>query len=1448
MVIMSKSKTISGKLLGLLLAIAAIIVLIPALSFDTAAAIDPPFSTLMADNYLYGDGWTWDGQTLHFYGSRSFDLNNITFNITSTKNGGAAVIDIASTISVSNSDPTLTFIDAEVPLKICGAGKIEAAGKSTLFMTTGSIEYAGGAIISNGDASIFDCDDLTITQGYIEAANSVFFAQSADIRNSDVVINGFKSRRNENLTVKIDRSYVETTTLLSGTSLYPLSTPTYTLVNSVLSSKATVDEFVESHSPLFESRENSVVYLPELENIGWLGTDALSKSDAKHHVSTGGYVFCNKVLTDDDRTNTTDLDGTSAGVGTELSGVFFDPNNSKNSTLRLNNLTLRGGNLFNCVNKFYIDDVKMENATLVNSSNNEMNLHTSGQNLASYKSCTIVNAGYIELNGSYLEDCNVYLNTPNDTLGVRYSNDSTAVNNYYVPHGNVEINDMVKSGNTVYANITTEYLLFSSINNELILGGNVYAGNCDGENGNKAFFDGSGKYEVSLNGSSTKRTVNVLFDNSLNYIHEKSGSDWVYTEIQPDTSGNVNYTSTNEIYAGGMVLNPIAGNPVFSSDPMNVGIGSPATVKVPLTYPFSNGTLGLAIDLHDEDGNILNWSDIGVDLKIPNRGGEKELTLSLEANSGAKTGNYFFYFKINKQSIDTGSTSEIFFKVKVDYVKVGFYHEGNYDYPGTDCYTVSAEYDGSPLVKQGTGVDAYYLVPLGESFDITIIPNDGYMFEDIRYGTGSDYSDWKKINISPNGKYHLAVSGDETIYLLIYPTYSQQYVEVDISDDLRKSLTDGEISSVTIGFANGMEETFNASADPFPIKVKNDSKVKVTVTTTEDYSAATINGAVPDYNSADGTYSTDITIDGNTTITAEIGKTSELCSLDLIIMNILNPGDKVIVKNTPVNSLGQYKIGTECELVAVVTEDKFIGTVDFNGVPVETYSMESDGCHFKVTLAAGVNEFSLYYSDLSILRIPKPANGSVVFSGRLDGGRSYTTSADGTQIYNIGSWEDVTLTLVPDAGYKLKSAALNGNAVTVVNSTYTLTTEQLIDWTFTAEFEPNTLGNATVTVISGAGGTVTPATSSYPVGSLVTLTVTPNSGYQVKTATFNGAEVALTNGKYTFTVNADCVFRAEFEPVSANSVLVTVEAGIGGTVIPGTMSYAQGSLVTLTVVPDSGYYVRSATLNGTPVSLSGNRYTFTAEADCVFSVEFARVQYPNGNGGNSGSGSSGGGSNPALNGVVKSWSEIASEIAKMPLESVITIDLNGSTTVPADVIRAIRDRNITAAFNVDAAKSWTVNGAEITTVGAAELGIYTGASSVQGARGSAALRFSVKNMGINALLNVKLNAKNAGMFANLYSIANGKAEFAGTAKIGKDGSATLSGANVKGEYVIMVGEYSDLLGDADNDGALNALDASAILRHIVGIEDAENPLVADFNGDGIINALDASAILKMLTA
>lgn len=50
----------------------------------------------------------------------------------------------------------------------------------------------------------------------------------------------------------------------------------------------------------------------------------------------------------------------------------------------------------------------------------------------------------------------------------------------------------------------------------------------------------------------------------------------------------------------------------------------------------------------------------------------------------------------------------------------------------------------------------------------------------------------------------------------------------------------------------------------------------------------------------------------------------------------------------------------------------------------------------------------------------------------------------------------------------------------------------------------------------------------------------------------------------------------------------------------------------------------------------------------------------------------------------------------------------------------------------------------------------------------------------------------------------------------------------------------------DNDGVMNAKDASAILKDIVGLETGKNPLMADFNGDGKVNTMDASAILKRI--
>ena len=93
---------------------------------------------------------------------------------------------------------------------------------------------------------------------------------------------------------------------------------------------------------------------------------------------------------------------------------------------------------------------------------------------------------------------------------------------------------------------------------------------------------------------------------------------------------------------------------------------------------------------------------------------------------------------------------------------------------------------------------------------------------------------------------------------------------------------------------------------------------------------------------------------------------------------------------------------------------------------------------------------------------------------------------------------------------------------------------------------------------------------------------------------------------------------------------------------------------------------------------------------------------------------------------------------------------------------------------------------------------------------------------------------------------SGKLVFVTCAKLGEDGKVILPDVVEKGDYVAMLCEFSDRLGDMDNDGIMNAKDAATILKDIVEIEPGKNPLMADFNGDGRINAMDAAAILKKI--
>ena len=296
------------------------------------------------------------------------------------------------------------------------------------------------------------------------------------------------------------------------------------------------------------------------------------------------------------------------------------------------------------------------------------------------------------------------------------------------------------------------------------------------------------------------------------------------------------------------------------------------------------------------------------------------------------------------------------------------------------------------------------------------------------------------------------------------------------------------------------------------------------------------------------------------------------------------------------------------------------------------------------------------------------------------------------------------------------------------------------------------------------------------------------------------------------------------------------------------------------------------TTDGTDPTADSNKYTapFTITEDAtvkaiaikenardskIASAKFTKRSGGSGSGSGSSGGSSGGGSgsrpttstNPTIGGSSKSWSDIAADLEKLANGSEVTIQLNGNTAVPVEVIKVIDNKDLKVHFIVDSSRGWFVNGAEITAPAVADFTfIRTASQKHNGLRGIEGMQFRTNNTGVPTGLEIAFKSEHSGKFANLYNSVDGKLVFVACAKLGADGKLFLPGVTEKGDYIAMLCEFSDLQGDMSNDGILNAVDASAILKDIVGLESGANPLMADFNGDGNVNAVDASSILKKI--
>lgn len=165
------------------------------------------------------------------------------------------------------------------------------------------------------------------------------------------------------------------------------------------------------------------------------------------------------------------------------------------------------------------------------------------------------------------------------------------------------------------------------------------------------------------------------------------------------------------------------------------------------------------------------------------------------------------------------------------------------------------------------------------------------------------------------------------------------------------------------------------------------------------------------------------------------------------------------------------------------------------------------------------------------------------------------------------------------------------------------------------------------------------------------------------------------------------------------------------------------------------------------------------------------------------------------------WDVIRENAKSVAEGGSVTVDMNGTTVVPSDLFELIRGRNVTLTFDMGGGILWRVNGRDVAEnrAGDIDFGVKTGANAnnvipvevinnITGEKAHMNLSLAYDGeFGFRAVLSLNVDAKNAGMYANLYyyNERTGALEFMSAGRIAADGTAELVFTHAS-EYTIVI--------------------------------------------------------------
>lgn len=256
-------------------------------------------------------------------------------------------------------------------------------------------------------------------------------------------------------------------------------------------------------------------------------------------------------------------------------------------------------------------------------------------------------------------------------------------------------------------------------------------------------------------------------------------------------------------------------------------------------------------------------------------------------------------------------------------------------------------------------------------------------------------------------------------------------------------------------------------------------------------------------------------------------------------------------------------------------------TLDSSKPANVTYKYETrDGKYLKVT------------SNVTYNNLPTP--GQAVLTLNVKGGQGSVTPASAT----VEKVKPVEVTFNPETNYEIDTVTLDDTDVKsqVVSNKLTVTMDK--SKTLTVKFKLKTITPLTdhdININPTTNGTVTADKTKAAKGEIVTLTITPDAGYEVDEISVmddDASNVPVTDNKFTMPdmlVNVTVTFKEKSVTPTLTTYTLTASVDGGhGTVTPTTATKNKDETVTLRFTPDTGYELDTVTVNGTAVGVMGN--------------------------------------------------------------------------------------------------------------------------------------------------------------------------------------------------------------------------------------------------------------------